>query len=168
ATTGDSFEGKKVAVSGSGNVAKFAIEMVHQLGGTVIACSDSGGYVLDPDGIDVDLLRQVKDEHRGRMTEYAQTRGSRVSHVPDGSIWDVPCDIALPCATQNELNASDATTMAKNGCTIVAAGANVPTASEAIRNLSEAGVRFVPCKTGNAGGVATSTPEMKQNASSDS
>src|SRR5699024_904004 len=168
ATTGDSFEGKKVAVSGSGNVAKFAIEMVHHLGGTVIACSDSGGYVLDPDGIDVDLLRQVKDEHRGRMTEYAQTRGSRVRHVSDGSIWDVPCDIALPCATQNELNGSDATTLAKNGCTIVAEGANMPTTPEAIRNLSEAGVRFAPGKAVNAGGVATSALEMQQNASRDS
>src|SRR5699024_3394967 len=94
--------------------------------------------------------------------------GSRVSHVPDGSIWDVPCDIALPCATQNELNGSDATTLAKNGCTIVAEGANMPTTPEAIRNLSEARVRFAPGKAVNAGGVATSALEMQQNASRDS
>ncbi|MBX0301186.1 NADP-specific glutamate dehydrogenase [Cryobacterium sp. 1639] len=166
--TGASFEGKRVVVSGSGNVAIYAIEKVHQLGGTVIACSDSGGYVVDPAGIDVALLQEVKDERRGRVSEYATLRGDTVTHVADGSIWDLACDIALPCATQNELDTEGALALIRNGCQIVAEGANMPTTPDAGRLLLEAGVRFAPAKAVNAGGVATSALEMQQNASRDS
>ncbi|HLS64883.1 MAG TPA: NADP-specific glutamate dehydrogenase [Ruania sp.] len=168
AAGGSSFEGKKVVVSGSGNVAIFAIDKVHELGGTVVACSDSGGYVLDPDGIDLDLLKQIKNGQRGRMTDYAQRRGEKVKHFERGSIWDVPCDIALPCATQNELNGADAKALADNGCQIVAEGANMPSTPDAIRIFGEAGIQFAPGKAVNAGGVATSALEMQQNASRDS
>jgi glutamate dehydrogenase (NADP+) len=167
-TTGESFDGKRVVVSGSGNVAIYAIEKVHQLGGIVVACSDSGGYVVDPDGVDVALLKEVKDERRGRISDYADIRGDTVSHVAGGSIWDVPCDIALPCATQNELDAEGAVALIRNGCRIVAEGANMPTTPNAVRLLTDAGVRFAPAKAVNAGGVATSALEMQQNASRDS
>jgi glutamate dehydrogenase (NADP+) len=166
--TGASFDGKRVVVSGSGNVAIYAIEKVHQLGGTVIACSDSGGYVVDPAGIDVALLQEVKNERRGRVSEYATLRGNTVTHVADGSIWDLACDIALPCATQNELDTDGALALIRNGCQIVAEGANMPTTPDAGRLLLEAGVRFAPAKAVNAGGVATSALEMQQNASRDS
>lgn len=165
-TSGDSFEGKRVIVSGSGNVAIFAIEKVQRLGGTVVACSDSGGFVLDEDGIDLDLMKEIKLRQRGRVCEYA-TQRENARFIPDGSIWDVPCDIALPCATQNELHAADAISLVRNGCKIVAEGANMPTTPRAIRALREAGVTFAPAKAVNAGGVATSALEMQQNASRD-
>jgi glutamate dehydrogenase (NADP+) len=165
--SGESFDGKRVVVSGSGNVAIYAIEKIHQLGGTVVACSDSDGYVVDEQGIDLDLLKQIKNGHRGRVADYAAARGS-ASYVAGGSIWDVPCEVALPCATQNELDADAAAVLAKSGCTIVAEGANMPTTPDAIRVLREAGVRFAPGKAVNAGGVATSALEMQQNASRDS
>lgn len=165
--TGDSFDGKRVVVSGSGNVAIYAVEKVLQLGGTVIACSDSSGYVVDEDGVDLELLKEIKTLHRGRISDYA-TRRDRATFVSDGSIWDVPCDIALPCATQNELEGSAASTLARNNCLIVAEGANMPATPEAIRIFSESGVRFAPGKAANAGGVATSALEMQQNASRDS
>ncbi|WP_104163663.1 NADP-specific glutamate dehydrogenase [Cryobacterium sp. N22] len=165
---GQSFDGKRVVVSGSGNVAIYAIEKVHQLGGTVIACSDSGGYVIDPSGIDLALLKEVKDGRRGRISEYATLRPADVTHVAGGSIWDVPCDIALPCATQNELDADGAAALIRNGCQIVAEGANMPTTPNAARLLAEANVKFAPAKAVNAGGVATSALEMQQNASRDS
>jgi glutamate dehydrogenase (NADP+) len=165
--SGESFDGKQVVVSGSGNVAIYAVEKVHQRGGTVIACSDSDGYAVDPGGIDLDLLKEIKDGRRGRMSDYVAERpGSRF--VTDGSIWDVPCEIALPCATQNELNGADARSLIKSGCRIVAEGANMPTTPEAIRLLRDAGARFAPGKAANAGGVATSALEMQQNASRDS
>jgi glutamate dehydrogenase (NADP+) len=167
ANTGDSFEGKRVVVSGSGNVAIYAIEKVHQLGARVVACSDSNGYVVDEAGIDLDLLKEIK-ENRGRVSDYAIRRGSAVRHVTDGSIWEVPCDIALPCATQNELNGADAKHLAANGCSIVAEGANMPSTPEAIHVMRAAGIRFAPGKAANAGGVATSALEMQQNASRDS
>jgi glutamate dehydrogenase (NADP+) len=166
--TGESFDGKRVVVSGSGNVAIYAIEKVHQLGGTVVACSDSGGYVVDPAGIDLALLKEIKDERRGRISEYATLRGNTVSHVAGGSIWDVACDIALPCATQNELDAGGAEALIRNDCRIVAEGANMPTTPDAVRLLTDAEVRFAPAKAVNAGGVATSALEMQQNASRDS
>jgi glutamate dehydrogenase (NADP+) len=166
--SGDSFEGKRVVVSGSGNVAIYAIEKVHQLGGTVVACSDSDGFVVDESGIDLDLLKEVKNGHRGRVRDYAERRGAAASFRSEGSIWDVPCQIALPCATQNELNGADAHELIKNGALIVAEGANMPTTPEATRLLVEAGVRFAPGKAANAGGVATSGLEMQQNASRDS
>ncbi|MBW9216056.1 NADP-specific glutamate dehydrogenase [Mumia sp. zg.B53] len=165
---GESFDGKRVVVSGSGNVATYAIEKVHELGGTVVACSDSSGYAVDEDGIDVDILKEVKEVRRGRIADYAELRGGDVRLGQAGSIWDVPCDIALPSATQNELNGADAVTLVKNGVTIVAEGANMPATPEAIAVFDEAGVRFAPGKAANAGGVATSALEMQQNASRDS
>ncbi len=162
-----SFDGKRVVVSGSGNVAIYAIEKVHQLGGRVIACSDSGGYIVDEAGIDLELLKEIKNGRRGRVAEYADRRGSG-RFVAGGSIWDVPCEIALPCATQNELDDAGANRLISNGCRIVAEGANMPTTPDATRALREAGVLFAPGKAVNAGGVATSALEMQQNASRDS
>ena len=168
ATLGEDFTGKRVVVSGSGNVALYAIEKVHQLGGTVIACSDSTGYVVDEKGIDLDLLKTIKEVQRGRIADYADARGSDAHLRASGSIWQVPCDIALPCATQNELNGADATTLIRGGCRIVAEGANMPTTPDAVKLLTDAGVLFAPGKAANAGGVATSALEMQQNASRDS
>ena len=165
---GSSIEGKKVVVSGSGNVAIYAIDKVHQLGGVVIACSDSSGYVVDEAGIDVELLKEIKNVRRGRISEYVELRGGDAKFVADGSIWDVPCEIALPCATQNELTATGAAELIRNGCRIVAEGANMPTTPAAIKLFGEAQIQFAPAKAVNAGGVATSALEMQQNASRDS
>ena len=167
AHTGDSFDGKRVVVSGSGNVAIYAIEKLHELGARVVACSDSDGYVVDDAGIDLDLLKEIKNGRRGRIADYAARRPA-AHYVQGGSVWQVPCEIALPCATQNELDAADAKILVDNGCRIVAEGANMPTTPEATRFLREAGVRFAPGKAVNAGGVATSALEMQQNASRDS
>ncbi|UVS79674.1 NAD(P)-specific glutamate dehydrogenase [Actinokineospora sp. UTMC 2448] len=166
-TRGDSFDGKKVVVSGSGNVAIYAVEKVQQLGGTVVACSDSNGYVVDLKGIDLDVLKHVKETRRARLSAYVEAR-PHAEHVESGSVWDVACDIALPCATQNELNGRDAATLIGNGCAIVAEGANMPCTPDAVRLFAEAGVLFAPGKAANAGGVATSALEMQQNASRDS
>ena len=166
--TGQSLDGKKVVVSGSGNVAIFAVEKVFQLGGTVIAASDSSGYVVDEKGLDLHLLKEIKLVRRGRISEYAKERGNGARFVEGGSIWDVPCDVALPCATQNELTGADAKTLIKNGVQVVAEGANMPSTPEAIRAFQEAGILFAPGKAANAGGVATSALEMQQNASRDS
>jgi len=168
ATLGEDFAGKRVVVSGSGNVALYAIEKVHQLGGTVIACSDSSGYVVDEKGIDLDLLKTVKEVERGRIADYIAARGGAAHLGTGGSIWQVPCDIALPSATQNELNGADAGALIRNGCRIVAEGANMPTTPEAATLLTDAGVLFAPGKAANAGGVSTSALEMQQNASRDS
>ncbi|WP_300082593.1 NADP-specific glutamate dehydrogenase [Propioniciclava sp.] len=165
--TGDSFDGKKVVVSGSGNVAIYALEKAQQLGATVVAMSDSSGYIVDEGGIDLEQMQDLKEVRRGRIGEYADANSS-ARFVSDGSIWDVPCDIALPCATQNELDAAAAKTLVANGCTLVAEGANMPSTPEAIRTFTGAGVRFAPGKAANAGGVATSALEMQQNASRDS
>jgi glutamate dehydrogenase (NADP+) len=165
---GSSIEGKKVVVSGSGNVAIYAIDKVHQLGGIVVACSDSSGYVVDEAGIDVEILKEIKNVRRGRISEYVELRGGKAKFVGDGSIWDVPCEIALPCATQNELTATGAAQLISNGCRIVAEGANMPTTPAAIKLFGEAQVQFAPAKAVNAGGVATSALEMQQNASRDS
>ncbi|MBF6244960.1 NADP-specific glutamate dehydrogenase [Nocardia elegans] len=165
---GDSFEGKRVVISGSGNVAIYAVEKVHQLGGTVVACSDSSGYIVDDKGIDLELLKEIKHDRRGRIHEYPDIARGSAYFVDSGSIWAVPCDIALPCATQNELNGSDARRLIENGCAIVAEGANMPCTPEASRLLVDAGVTFAPGKAANAGGVATSALEMQQNASRDS
>lgn len=167
-TSGASFEGKKAVVSGSGNVAIYAIEKIHQLGGTVIACSDSSGYIVDEKGIDLDLLKDVKEVRRERIEAYATARGGATKFVSGGNIWDVPCAIAVPSATQNELDGAHAATLAKNGCLVVAEGANMPCTPEAVKVFSEAGVKFAPGKAANAGGVATSALEMQQNASRDS
>ena len=167
----ESFDGKRVVVSGSGNVAIYAIEKVHQLGGTVVACSDSDGYVVDEAGIDLEVLKDVKEVRRERLTSYAEARGGDVRHVSIGSgsaIWEVPCDVALPCATQNELDKSHARTLIGNGVRVVAEGANMPCTPEAVAAFQEAGVVYAPGKASNAGGVATSALEMQQNASRDS
>lgn len=168
AAMGDSFDGKRVAVSGSGNVAIYAIEKIQQLGGIAVACSDSSGYVVDDNGLDLELLKDVKIKQRGRIADYVQARGRGSELGTAGSIWHVPVDIALPCATQNELDADDAKALIANDCRIVAEGANMPTTPEAIKLFSDAGVRFAPGKAANAGGVATSALEMQQNASRDS
>ncbi|HEX6417530.1 MAG TPA: NADP-specific glutamate dehydrogenase [Acidimicrobiales bacterium] len=167
AARGDSLDGKTCAVSGSGNVAVYAIEKVHELGGTVVACSDSDGFVVDEKGIDLGLLKEVKLHQRGRIADYAERRAdARFSAT--GSVWDVPCDVALPCATQNELTGRDAASLVRNGCVAVAEGANMPTTPEGVRRFLDAGVAFGPGKAANAGGVATSALEMQQNASRDS
>jgi glutamate dehydrogenase (NADP+) len=163
---GESFEGKVCLVSGSGNVAIYTIEKVHQLGGVVVACSDSSGYVYDEQGIDVDILKRVKEVERERLDRYAECR-PHARLVPGGNIWEVPCQIALPCATQNELDGTDARKLVANGCSVVAEGANMPTTPEGINVFLEAGVAFGPGKAANAGGVATSALEMQQNASRD-
>jgi glutamate dehydrogenase (NADP+) len=154
-------------VSGSGNVAIFAIEKIHELGGKVTACSDSGGFVHDPAGLDLETLKSVKLVERGRVQDYANRRASS-TFMEGGNIWDVACDVALPAATQNELNGHDATKLVKNGCRLVVEGANMPTTPDGIRVLREAGVAFGPGKAANAGGVATSALEMQQNATRDS
>ena len=163
---GESLEGKTCVVSGSGNVAIYAIEKLEQLGAVVVACSDSEGVVHDPDGIDLALLKQVKEVDRARLTRYADQR-ERAVHRQGGNIWDIPCDIALPCATQNELTGHDARSLLDNGCTVIAEGANMPTTPEGVRTFLDAGVAFGPGKAANAGGVATSALEMQQNASRD-
>nr|WP_314435338.1 NADP-specific glutamate dehydrogenase [uncultured Brevundimonas sp.] len=165
---GISMEGKRAIVSGSGNVAIYAIEKVQAFGGTVVACSDSNGYVVDEKGIDLDLVKQIKEKSRGRISEYVELRGAGAHYVEGGSIWDVPGDIALPCATQNELTGHDAKQLVANGVLAVGEGANMPSTPEAVRIFQEAGVMFAPGKAANAGGVATSALEMQQNASRDS
>ncbi|MBY0562340.1 NADP-specific glutamate dehydrogenase [Hyphomicrobium sp.] len=169
-TRKQSFEGKNVIVSGAGNVAIYTIEKVRKLGGRVIACSDSHGYVVDDSasGIDLDLLKEIKEKKRGRVADYAAARGAGVTYVPGGQIWDVPADIAMPSATQNELTGQNARTLVKNGVIAVGEGANMPCTPEAVRVFMDANVLFGPGKAANAGGVATSALEMQQNASRDS
>lgn len=169
-TKGLSFDGKTVVVSGSGNVAIYTIEKVQSYGGKVVACSDSSGYVLDEAGIDLELLKEVKNIRRERIAEYARRRGAGVHFIPagQGSIWDVPCQIAMPSATQNELSGKDATQLVRNGVIAVGEGANMPSTPEAVKVFQDAGILFAPGKAANAGGVATSALEMQQNASRDS
>lgn len=160
---GDSFEGKTVAVSGSGNVAIYATEKAQQLGAKVVTLSDSTGWIYDANGIDLDLVKQIKEVERGRISEYAKRREGVEYHEGRG-VWTVKVDIALPCATQNELFIEDAKTLVANGCQIVAEGANMPTTMDATQYLQENGVVFMPGKAANAGGVATSGLEMSQNS----
>lgn len=164
----ESFERKKVIVSGSGNVSIYTIEKVIGLGGRVIACSDSNGYVVEESGIDLALLKEIKEKRRGRIADYVKARGNGAYYVADGRIWDVPADIAMPSATQNELTGQDARTLVKNGVLAVGEGANMPCTPEAVQVFMNAGVLFGPGKATNAGGVATSALEMQQNASRDS
>ncbi|MBO7630949.1 MAG: NADP-specific glutamate dehydrogenase, partial [Lachnospiraceae bacterium] len=166
-SNGIDIKGKTVAVSGAGNVAIYAIQKAQQLGAKVVTCSDSTGWIYDPEGIDVDLLREVKEVKRARLTEYAAARKSAVYHdkAAEGTNqWTIKCDIALPCATQNELNIDDAKTLVANGVIAVAEGANMPTTIEATKYLQANGVLFAPGKASNAGGVATSALEMSQNS----
>ncbi|MDO5647821.1 NADP-specific glutamate dehydrogenase [Paracoccus sp. (in: a-proteobacteria)] len=168
ATKGHSFDGKKVVVSGSGNVAIYTMEKVMELGGKVMACSDSNGYVVDENGIDLALVQEIKEVRRERISEYARLKGTGAHYIEGGSVWDVACDVAMPSATQNELTGKDAQTLVKNGVIAVGEGANMPSTPEAIRVFQQAGVMFAPGKAANAGGVATSALEMQQNASRDS
>ena len=160
---GESMEGKTVVVSGAGNVAIYAIQKAHQMGAKVVTCSDSTGWIYDPEGIDVDLLKEVKEVKRARLTEYAAARPSAEYHEGRG-VWQIKCDIALPCATQNELLIDDAKQLVANGCKAVCEGANMPTTIDATEYLQENGVWFVGGKAANAGGVATSGLEMTQNS----
>ena len=155
--------GKTIAVSGAGNVAIYAIEKAQQLGGKPVTCSDSTGWIYDPEGIDVELLKEVKEIRRERLTAYAEARDSAEYHEGKG-VWTIKCDIALPCATQNELQLEDAKTLVENGVLAVAEGANMPTTIEATEFLQENDVLFAPGKASNAGGVATSALEMSQNS----
>lgn len=160
---GHDIEGKTVTVSGAGNVAIYAIEKAWQLGAKPVTCSDSTGWIYDPEGIDVAVLKEVKEVRRERLTEYAKLRPGAV-YREDANVWTIPCDIALPCATQNELQLTDAQALVGHGCIAVAEGANMPTTMEATRFLRDSGVLFCPGKAANAGGVATSGLEMSQNS----
>ncbi|WP_449325348.1 NADP-specific glutamate dehydrogenase [Sphingobium agri] len=167
-TRGESLEGKRAVVSGSGNVAIFAIEKIKEFGGKAVACSDSSGYIVDDEGIDLDLLKEIKLVRRERISEYARLKGAGAYFVEQGVVWDVPCEVALPSATQNELNGNDAATLIRNGVVAVGEGANMPCTPEAVRLFQNANILFGPAKAANAGGVATSALEMQQNASRDS
>ncbi|MER5596652.1 NADP-specific glutamate dehydrogenase [Streptomyces sp. NPDC002265] len=160
---GEDLEGRTAVVSGSGNVAIYTIEKLTALGANPVTCSDSTGYVVDDKGIDVELLKQVKEVERGRVSDYVARRGASARFVANGSVWDVPGDVALPSATQNELDAAAAATLIGNGVKAVSEGANMPTTPEAVHLFQQAGVAFGPGKAANAGGVAVSALEMSQN-----
>ena len=160
---GKSFEGQTVVVSGSGNVAIYAVEKVTQLGGKVVAMSDSNGYIYDENGINLDVIKDIKEVRRGRIKEYVEEVPSAV-YTEGKGIWNIKCDIALPCATQNELNLDDAKALVANGCYCVCEGANMPTTLDATEYLQANKVLFMPGKASNAGGVATSALEMSQNS----
>ncbi len=160
----DSFQGKTVVISGSGNVAIFATEKAQQLGAKVVTASDSNGYVYDPNGIDLEVVKDIKLGHRGRIREYADRVDSAEYHEGCKGVWTVPCDIALPCATQNEIDGESAKTLVANGCTVVCEGANMPSTPEAIQVYQDNKVLYGPAKAANAGGVAVSGLEMSQNS----
>src|SRR5210317_365502 len=159
----DNFEGKICSVSGSGNVAIYTTEKIHQLGGKVVTCSDSNGYIYDEKGIDLSLLQQLKEVERRRIKEFTQYR-KHAKYVAKGNIWEVPCQVAMPSATQNEINGADAQMLVKNGCIAVGEGANMPTTPEGVKIFLDAQIAYGPGKAANAGGVATSALEMQQNA----
>jgi glutamate dehydrogenase (NADP+) len=164
ASRNDGFKGKKVVVSGSGNVAIYTHEKVTQLGGKVVAMSDSNGVIHDKNGINLDTIKQLKEVQRRRIKDYCEYHKSG-RYTPNGNIWDIPCDVAFPSATENEVTAKDAKKLVKNRCVAVGEGANMPTTPEAVQVFMDAGVLFGPGKAANAGGVATSGLEMQQNAS---
>ncbi|AJE02713.1 NADP-specific glutamate dehydrogenase [Geobacter pickeringii] len=163
---GQSFEGKTCLVSGSGNVAIYTIEKIHELGGTVVACSDSNGVIHDEKGIDLELVKQLKEVERRRIGDYVEYR-THAHYRAGGNIWAIPCHVAMPSATQNEINGKDAAALVKHGCIAVGEGANMPTTPEGVRVFLEAGIAYGPGKAANAGGVATSALEMQQNACRD-
>jgi glutamate dehydrogenase (NADP+) len=167
-TRKEGLEGRRAVVSGSGNVAIYTIEKLQELGSRVIACSDSNGYVIDEAGIDLELVKDIKEVRRGRISDYVERTGGRARYVEGGSVWDVPCEIAMPSATQNELTGKDAKTLIANGVVAVGEGANMPSTPEAVKIFQAANILFAPGKAANAGGVATSALEMQQNASRDS
>ncbi|MFT3985821.1 MAG: NADP-specific glutamate dehydrogenase, partial [Lachnospiraceae bacterium] len=162
-SNGSDIKGKTVVVSGSGNVAIYAIQKAQQLGAKAVTCSDSNGWIYDPEGIDLSLLKELKEVRRARLTEYTAKRPNAQYHEGTG-VWSVKADVALPCATQNELHLEDAKTLVANGVIAVCEGANMPTTLEATEYLQKNGVWFVPGKAANAGGVATSALEMSQNS----
>ncbi len=164
---GDSLGGKTCIVSGSGNVAIYAIEKIHQLGGKVVGCSDYGGYVYHADGIDLELLKQLKEVERRRVKDYVGYH-KEARFVEKGNIWEIPCQVAMPCATQNELTGKDVRKLISNGCLAIGEGANMPTTPDGMWIILDSGVAYGPGKAANAGGVATSALEMQQNASRDS
>lgn len=168
ATRGAELAGKRAVVSGSGNVAIYTMDKIQAFGGRVIACSDSNGYVVDEGGIDLALVKEIKEGRRERISTYVELKGADAHYVEKGSIWSVPCDIAMPSATQNELTGKDAQALVNNGVIAVGEGANMPCTPDAVRIFQEANVLFAPGKAANAGGVATSALEMQQNASRDS
>lgn len=163
----DSLEGKTCIVSGSGNVSIYTIEKVHEMGGKVVACSDSNGYVYDKNGIDPTTGKQLKEVERRRIKDYLEYHPEARYHEK-GNIWEVPCQIAFPSATQNEINGKDAAVLVKNGCIAIGEGANMPTTPEGVQVFLDAKIAYGPAKAANAGGVATSTLEMMQNASRNS
>jgi glutamate dehydrogenase (NADP+) len=166
ATRGETFEGKTVVISGSGNVAQYAAQKAMRLGAKVVTMSDSSGFIHDPEGLNEEKMRfifELKNIRRGRIKEYAN-RFPSAKYYPDERPWRIPCDIALPCATQNEIEAKDAENLVKGGCFCVAEGANMPTTPEAIGIIQGAGMLYSPGKASNAGGVATSGLEMSQNS----
>ncbi|OQY16571.1 MAG: glutamate dehydrogenase [Desulfobacteraceae bacterium 4572_35.1] len=163
----DSFDGKICSVSGSGNVAIYTTEKIHQLGGKVVTLSDSGGYIYDEKGVDLDLVKQLKEIERRRISEYVKYHKD-AKYVAGGNIWEIPCQVAMPSATQNEINGADAKLLVDNGCIAVGEGANMPTTPEGVRVFLDAGIAYGPGKAANAGGVATSALEMQQNATRDS
>jgi glutamate dehydrogenase (NADP+) len=160
----DSFLGKTVVISGSGNVAIFATEKAQQLGAKVVTASDSNGYIVDPNGIQLDVVKDIKLGHRGRIKEYADRVAGAEYHEGCTGVWTVPCDIALPCATQNEIDEQAAKTLVAGGCKVVCEGANMPSTPEAIEVYKAAGLLYGPAKAANAGGVAVSGLEMSQNS----
>jgi glutamate dehydrogenase (NADP+) len=164
---GDSLEGKTCVVSGAGNVAIYTMEKLMEYGARVIACSDSHGVIIHEKGIDLPLVKQLKEVERRRIADYA-AHHKDARYLPGGNVWEIPCQVAMPSATQNELNGRDARILVQNGCIAVAEGANMPTTPEGIRVFMDAGIAFGPGKAANAGGVATSALEMQQNASRDS
>ena len=163
----DTFGGKVCSVSGSGNVAIYTIEKIHELGGKVVTCSDSNGYIYDEKGIDLVLLQQLKEVERRRIKDYLQYR-KHAQYVAKGNLWEIPCQVAMPSATQNEINGADAEMLVKNGCIAVGEGANMPTTPEGVKVFLDAQIAYGPGKAANAGGVATSALEMQQNAQRDS
>lgn len=163
---GEVFEGKTCVVSGAGNVAIYTMEKIHKLGGKVVACSDSNGYIYDKNGIDVQAVKQIKEVERRRIKAYLEYNGN-AKYIENGNIWEVPCQIAMPSATQNEINGKDAAMLVKNGCIAVGEGANMPTTPEGIKVFLDAKIAYGPGKATNAGGVATSALEMVQNAQRD-
>ena len=171
ADRGESLEGRTCTVSGSGNVAIYTIEKLYEVGATPVTCSDSAGMIYDPRGIDLELLKQIKEVQRGRLTRYSEVHAEAVytpvEDYPQGrnGVWAIPCDAAFPSATQNELNAADAAELLTNGCVCVSEGANMPSSAEAIELFLASGIAYGPAKAANAGGVATSQLEMSQNAS---
>jgi glutamate dehydrogenase (NADP+) len=163
----DSFAGKTCLVSGSGNVAIYTIEKIHQLGGKCVACSDSNGVIYHEKGLDLALIQQLKEVERRRIEDYTKYHKDAV-YKKNGNIWEIPCQVAMPSATQNEINGKDAMTLVKNGCIAVGEGANMPTTPEGVKVFLDAKISYGPGKAANAGGVATSALEMQQNAQRDS